>query len=310
MGQQKILITGAAGFIGSSLLEELIKKDKYYVVAVDNLLTGKVENLPQSNPQKWKFIQTDVNNHKEISAVMMSEKFDYVFHYAAVVGVKRTLANPLIVLQDIEGFKNILQLCVKTKVKRIFFSSSSEIYGEPVEIPENEETTPLNARLPYAVVKNIGEVFVKSFYKEYGLPYTILRFFNTYGPKQSEDFVISKFLKQSVKGKEITVYGDGMQTRTFCYINDNLDATIKMLEENLGTNEIINIGSDAEVTIMLLAKMILEVSESKAKIVHLPALLEGDMTRRVPDNTKMKKILERELITLKEGLTKLINNQL
>ena len=107
--------------------------------------------------------------------------FDFVFHYAAVVGVQRTLNNPALVLEDIQGIKNILDLCRRTGVKRVFYSSSSEVYGEPVEFPQNEETTPLNSRLPYAVVKNVGESFLRSYHKEYSLNYTIFRFFNVAG---------------------------------------------------------------------------------------------------------------------------------
>jgi UDP-glucose 4-epimerase len=111
--------------------------------------------------------------------------FDYVFHYAAVVGVKRTLENPVLVLEDLQGIRNVLTLCKNTGVKRVFYASSSEVYGEPVHLPQHEHNTPLNSRLPYAVVKNAGESFCRSYFQEYGLEYTIFRFFNTYGPKQS-----------------------------------------------------------------------------------------------------------------------------
>ena len=112
---------------------------------------------------------------------MTSGGFDYVFHYAAVVGVHRTLQNPLAVLRDIDGIRNILELSKNTGVKRVFYSSSSEVYGEPVEIPQNESTTPLNSRLPYAIVKNLGEAYFKSYQQEFGLDYTIFRFFNKIG---------------------------------------------------------------------------------------------------------------------------------
>ena len=157
-------------------------------------------------------------------------QFDYVFHYAAVVGVKRTQENPIMVLNDIEGIKNVLQLSKNSSVKRVFFSSSSEVYGEPVELPQNEETTPLNSRVPYAIVKNVGESFFRSYFKSYGLPYTIFRFFNTYGPNQSEDFVIAKFLKSALINEDITIYGDGSQTRTFCYVDDNINTCISLAD--------------------------------------------------------------------------------
>lgn len=305
MSKIKILITGGAGFIPSSLADKLSENIDNELVLVDNLLTGKLENVPQK--PNVKFIKADVNNYEEISEIMLTHSFDVVFHYAAVVGVKRTLENPLLVLNDIKGFENIFRLAKNTGVKRIFFSSSSEVYGEPVEFPQNEITTPLNARLPYAVVKNIGECYCKTYYKEYGLPYTILRFFNTYGPKQSTDFVMSKFIRSALKNEPITVYGDGSQTRTFCYIEDNIDFTIQLLEKNLGINEIFNVGNRHEITILELAQKVKELTGSSSEIVHLPPLKEGDMTRRQPDTTKMQAILNRET-PLEIGMKKVIEH--
>ena len=304
----KILITGGAGFIASSLAEKLIINKAIFVVSIDNFLTGRIAHLPTSESKNYEFIACDVNNIEQLSNVMLKYQFDYVFHYAAVVGVKRILDNPLMVLQDIEGIKNILKLCKETNVKRIFFSSSSEVYGEPVEFPQNEETTPLNSKLPYAVVKNIGEAFIKAYHKEYGLKYTIFRFFNTYGNRQSDDFVIAKFLNLALNNEDITLYGDGLQTRTFCYIDDNLEITLRILKGNLAVNQIINIGSDLEISILALAKLIIQETNSRSKIIHLSALKEGDMTRRMPDIYKMKEILGKELVTLKEGINKLVLN--
>jgi nucleoside-diphosphate-sugar epimerase len=302
----KILITGGAGFIGSHLADRLIVNPSCFVVSIDNLSTGSRENIPSILPNNYQFIECDVNNHEHLSSIMLAYKFDYVFHYAAVVGVTRTLDYPLLVLQDIEGIKNVLNLSKNTGVKRVFFSSSSEVYGEPVEFPQNEHTTPLNSKLPYAIVKNIGEAFLKSYQKEHDLDYTIFRFFNTYGSKQSADFVISKFIKLALSNKDITIYGDGLQTRTFCFIEDNLEATVRILNDDLVINDVINLGSDIEMTILDLAKLVIEKTNSKSKIIHLPALEEGDMTRRKPDNTKMKQILERELLPLSDGLDKVL----
>ncbi len=302
---KKILITGGAGFIGSSLADELIARG-YYVVIVDNLLTGYLHKLPDNKIANWKFIKCDVNNYQDIAPIMSSYGFDYVFHYAALVGVKRTLDNPVLVLKDIDGFKNVLDLAKNTGVKRVFFSSSSEVYGEPVELPQNELTTPLNSRLPYAIVKNVGEAFCKSYKQEYNLDYTIFRFFNTYGEKQSTDFVISKFIRAALEQRDITVYGNGLQTRTFCYIDDNITATLAALEQNLFVNDVINMGNDKITTVLELAQLIIKMTKSSSKIVHLPPLPEGDMTRRQPDNTKMRQLLSRELLPLEDGLRKVI----
>ncbi|MES2517787.1 MAG: NAD-dependent epimerase/dehydratase family protein [Bacteroidota bacterium] len=302
----KILITGGAGFIASSLADKLTADKNNYVVAVDNFLTGKRENLPQNPPPNYQFLVCDVNDFSQLSVIMLQYNFDYVFHYAAVVGVQRTLQNPLTVLDDIQGLKNVLNLSKETKVTQVFFSSSSEVYGEPVEFPQNEETTPLNSKLPYAVVKNLGEAFMKVYQKEYGLNYTVLRFFNTYGARQSSDFVIAKFLKLANNNDDIPIYGDGSQTRTFCHIEDNLEVIVKLLQEKIFVNEVINIGSEVEISILDLAKLIIKATKSSSKIVYLPALKEGDMTRRMPDITKMKSLLKKELIPLRDGIHKII----
>lgn len=304
---KNILITGAAGFIGSSLAERLSQNKEYSLVLVDNFLTGKEQFIVKKD--NTQFIKADVNQYEDIAPLMSANRFDYVFHYAAVVGVQRTLQNPVMVLHDIEGLKNILSLAKNTGVKRVFFSSSSEVYGEPVEIPQNENTTPLNARLPYAIVKNLGEAFLRSYQQEYGLNYTIFRFFNTYGQRQSPDFVMSKFIQKAKKNEDITVYGDGSQTRTFCYVEDNLDATVRTLEENLFVNDVVNIGSDIEISILDLAKLIIQITGSASKIVHLPPLKEGDMSRRKPDVTNMKKLLQHDFTPIEEGIRKVIEAQ-
>lgn len=298
---KKILITGGAGNVGSALTKALVESGKYYVVVVDNLITGDIKKLP-STQHGFSFIKCDVNDYNEIAPIMLSNRFDYVFHYAALVGVKRTLDNPIMVLDDIDGIKNILTLSKNTSVKRVFFSSSSEVYGEPVEFPQNEHTTPLNSRLPYAIVKNVAEAFFKSYHKEYSLEYTIFRFFNTYGPGQSDDFVVPRFINMALNNQDITIYGDGSQTRTFCYIDDNIEATKKIFEDELHVNDIVNIGSGIEVSVLDLANKVISITGSSSKIIHLPALEEGDMTRRQPDNSKMLQVLGRNLKPVDEGI--------
>ena len=305
---RKILVTGGAGFIPSVLAEKLAENSENEIVIVDNLLTGSMEKIPVSKHNNIKFIKCDANDLNDISGVFYGYQFDYVFHYAAVVGVLRTLDNPVMVLNDITGIKNILSLSKNTGVKRVYFSSSSEVYGEPVEFPQNEETTPLNSRLPYAIVKNVGEAYLKSYKKEYDLDFTIFRFFNTYGVKQSKDFVVSKFISKALKNEDITLYGDGSQTRTFCYVDDNVDACLKAFYENRFVNDVVNIGGDIEITIANLAQTIIKLTGSSSKIVHLPALEEGDMTRRQPDVSKMKQLLNRPTKSLEEGLKIVIDN--
>ncbi len=303
-----ILVTGGAGFVGSALVEALIEDPNNYVVVVDNLQTGAKEKLPEAPNNNLKFIQCNVNNVGEITSVFHTFSFSYVFHYAALVGVQRTLQHPVSVLDDITGIKNILNLSKNTGVKRIMYASSSEVYGEPVEYPQNEDTTPLNSRLPYAIVKNVGEAFLKSYQQEYGLDFTVYRFFNTYGPKQSKDFVISKFINAALNNKDITIYGDGKQTRTFCFVKNNVEACINAAFSEKHINETINIGNDLETTVLELANLIIELTNSSSSIVHLPPLPEGDMTRRRPDITKMKQLLSSPTLTLEEGLKRVLED--
>jgi len=307
--KNSILVTGGAGFIGSALAGKLASNPDNLVVIVDNLHTGSIEKVPTSPHGNVKFIKADVNDFRDISSIFNAYRFNYVFHFAALVGVKRTLDNPVMVLHDITGIKNILNLSKNTGVNRIYFSSSSEVYGEPVEFPQNEHTTPLNSRLPYAIVKNVGEAYLRSYKQEFNLDYTIFRFFNTYGPNQSKDFVMSKFLTAAMNGQDITIYGDGSQTRTFCYIDDNIDACLGAFYSSQIINDVMNVGTENEITILDLAKTIIRITGSSSKIVFLPALKEGDMTRRCPDNSKMKLLLDRPLTSLDEGIQKLIESR-
>jgi UDP-glucose 4-epimerase len=304
----KILVTGGAGFVGSGIAAKLAEDANNLVVIADNLRTGQEHKVPVSQHNNVRFIKCDVNDYHDISAIFFAYQFDYVFHYAALVGVLRTLANPVMVLRDIKGIENVLSLSKNTGVKRVYFSSSSEVYGEPVEFPQNEHTTPLNSRLPYAIVKNVGEAYLRSYQKEYGLEFTIFRFFNTFGPKQSKDFVISKFIRAALNNEDITLYGDGGQTRTFCYIDDNVHACFNAFKHNKFVNDVVNVGGTNEYPIKAVAEMIIRLTDSKSKIIYLPPLEEGDMTRRKPDTTKMSTLMERPLKTLEDGIKEVLNN--
>lgn len=307
--KRKILVTGGAGFIASSLAEKLAEDKENLVVVLDNLSTGNIDKLSHDS-DNLRFIKADVNKYVEIMEVMLSYQFHYVFHYAAMVGVLRTQKNPIGVLDDIKGIENICRLSKNIGVRRVFYASSSEVYGEPVEFPQNVHTTPLNSRIPYAIVKNLGEAFLKSYQKEFGLNYTIFRFFNTYGPKQSKDFVISKFLYAALNNHDITIYGDGTQTRTFCYIDDNIEACTKIAYNDLFINEVVNIGNSIETSINELAEIIIRLTKSKSKIINVPPLAEGDMKRRCPDNSDMLKVLNRKLISLEDGIGKILKTGL
>ena len=304
--KNNILITGVAGNIGSSLALALIKKN-YNVIGVDNFLTGSKEKLPSKSYKNFKFLYANVNNKSKISSIFKSYKIEFVFHFAAVVGVKRTQKFPLKVMDDINGIKFLLELSMKYNVRHFYYSSSSEIYGEPVSLPLHEENSPFNSKIPYSVVKNVSENFIKIYQEEFNLNYTIFRFFNTFGPNQSEDFVIPKFVKLALNNLPIPIYGDGLQTRTFIYIDDNIDTILNCFEKKLYINDVLNIGSNKEYRIIDLAKKIINLTNSSSELKYLPALLRGDMRRRKPVNNKMKKALGRNPFNLTLALKKYIN---
>ena len=301
---QSILVTGGAGNIGSALTRALVKLPQTQVVVADNLSTGSLAKV-DIDAGNLTVVRADVNDFNDIASLFFRFHFTHVFHLAAIVGVERTLSNPLLVLRDIRGIENVLQLCKNTGVQRVYFASSSEVYGEPFEIPQNEHTTPLNSRLPYAVVKNIGEVYLRTYYREFGLPSTIFRFFNTYGPRQSEDFVLPRFVRAALDGRPLTIYGDGSQTRTFCYVDDTVDACVAAHRTGAHENDVINIGSDTEISIRELAETVIRVLDSASELTFLPALPEGDMTRRCPETSKMKALLNRPLVPLEDGIRRL-----
>jgi len=304
---ESILVTGGAGNIGSALVRVLVERPDTRVVVADNLLTGSVEKI-RLNVPNLVFVKSDCNDFDDIASLFYRFQFTHVFHFAAVVGVQRTLANPMLVLRDIAGIENILRLCKNTGVRRIYFSSSSEVYGEPFEIPQNENTTPLNSRLPYAVVKNVCEVYLRTFQREYELPYTIFRFFNTYGPRQSEDFVLPRYVRAALRGDPLLVYGEGSQTRTFCYVDDTVDTCVRAHTLGAFENDVINVGSENEITILELARTVVRLSGSSSRIEFLPPLSEGDMTRRCPDIGKMRQLLDRPLVALEDGIHRLIEH--
>ena len=263
-----ILVTGGAGFIGSNLINELLKHS-CRVICFDDLSTGSPANLSDfSDHRNFIFIKGNVNNFGEIKKVFEENKIDYVFHYAARVGVIRTIEKPLEVLEDIEGIKNILKLSLEHQAGKVVFSSSSEVYGEPVQFPEREDGH-LNPKLPYAVVKLVGENFLKSYYHTYGLKTCSLRFFNAYGPKQdssSYGFVTGVFIRQALKGEPLTVFGDGSQTRDFVFIEDVIDAYMKAIERP-SSGLVLNVGSGSDVSVKEVASLIHRLIKSKNKLL-------------------------------------------
>jgi len=237
----RILVTGGAGFIGSHLVDRLIKEN-HKVVVIDNLTTGKKENVnSQAN-----FHNLDICDFDKIKPLF--ENIDFVFHLAAIPRVPISVEDPVGTSKvNILGTVNVFKAAIEAKVKRVIFASSSSVYGNQEKLPFKEDMEP-NPISPYALQKLVGEQFAKLFTKLYGLPIISLRYFNIYGPRVDFDsdysLVIGKFLKQKAEGKPLTIFGDGEQTRGFCYVDDVVEANIKaMKSEKLKGGEVINISS-------------------------------------------------------------------
>jgi len=300
-----ILVTGGTGFIGSHLCEELLSQDAS-VICLDNFSQSSPENVQsfKDNP-KFSLIKVDCNNYKELKSVFEKNRIDFVFHYAATVGVKRTQEDPLRVLEDIEGIKNIFKLSHLYKIKKIVFASSSEVYGEPVELPEKEESV-LNARIPYAQVKLIGESYAKAYWDSYKLPTVSLRFFNVYGPRQESSdygFVVGIFMKQVIDGRNPSVVNDGSMTRNFVYVKDNIMAAIKTLFTEKVNGEVLNIGTGQSITILQLAEKIIEISKRDLMITFIKPRNDHEILHRKPDISKQMSLLEYQpTFSLNEGL--------
>lgn len=295
---RKILITGGAGFIGSHLCEELLNLGAE-IIAVDNLFTGKEENMSSfRNKPNFRFINADVNDRQELEKIFVEYRPDYVFHYAAILGVKRVIEQPLLVLDDIVGLKNILELSKQYDVKKVVFSSSSEAYGNMAELPLREDT---NSELEhqthstslYALVKIIGEKMMKVYNDKYGLPTVSLRFFNVFGPRQESSaygFVVGVFIQQIKAGQNPTIFGDGYQTRDFIFVKDNVRMAIKTLSNDAANGEVINIGVGRQTTILDLAERLVRISGQDLKPQFLPAR-HYEIKYRSPDVSKMQRLL-------------------
>jgi len=304
---QKILVTGGAGFIGSHLVDALIERG-YKVVVIDNLSTGKKENL---NPEffkkskvsaKAKFYKVDICSPK-VSEIFEKEKPEIVFHLAALPRVPLSVKEPVLTSRvNVLGTINVFKSSVDSKVKRVIFASSSSVYGNQKNLPLREDMVP-NPISPYGLQKYVCEQFGKLFSNLYKIPIVSLRYFNVYGPRIDFDseysLVIGKFLKLKAEGKPLTIYGDGNQTRGFCYVDDVVEANILAMEsKKIKGGEVINIGSEKSHSINYLAKLI------GGKVKYLPPR-PGDVLHTKADITLAKKLLNwSPKVSLEDGLEK------
>lgn len=311
MGNKKnILVTGAAGFIGSHFCEHLIKKG-YQVIGYDNLITGNINNLSKCiNNKNFKFINKDVRD-----SISINLPITYIVHLASPASPLAYNKFPLITLETGSlGTHNIFKLAKKKKSK-ILIASTSEIYGDPKSHPQDENyygnVNPVGPRSMYDESKRYMEAYAINFYKKHkSIDLSIARIFNTYGPRMGIDDgrVIPNLITQALKNIDLTIYGDGRQTRSFCYINDMISALSKLLFLNKTFNQPINIGNIEEVSILNLSKEIISMTKSNSKINFMDPFDHDDPKKRKPDITRAKKILKwKPEISRNKGLIKTID---
>ena len=293
----RALITGGAGFIGSYLSEALLDEG-HEVLILDNLSTGSIDNIAHIKGRRgFEYFIDTVNNEPLLAELI--DRSDVVFHFAAAVGVKLIVEQPVYTIEtNVHGTEVVLKHANKKK-KLVVIASTSEVYGKSEDVPFREDSDLVlgptrKHRWAYACSKAIDEFLALAYWKERKLPVIIVRFFNTVGPRQTGQYgmVIPNFVRQALAGEPITVFGDGTQSRSFTHVSDVVWALLKLVDEPRAIGEVINIGNMQETTILKLAERIRELSSSKSPIKLVPydeAYESGfeDMPRRVPDLTKV-----------------------
>ena len=297
-----IVLTGGSGFIGSHLSKELLKNGENKLIVVDNLLTGNLDNIQDLlDHENATFIQHDVQDHIEID-----EKVDYVFHLASAASPVAYTENPVNTLKAGSlGTINTLGLARKHGAE-YFLASTSEVYGDPLVTPQNEEywgnVNPNGERSMYDEAKRFAEAATATYARSYDLRTKIIRIFNTYGPNMqlNDGRVVTNLIVQALNDEDLTIYGDGSQTRSFSYVSDTVAGIIAMMESN--HYEVFNIGNPYEMTVKELAETILKLTKSKSEIIYKP-LPNDDPQQRRPDISKAKDKLNWEpKVGLETGL--------
>ena len=301
-----ILITGGAGFVCSHLADTLFEKN-HNLILLDNLLTGNKNNIEHLLDHKnVNFIQHDVQDHIDIS-----EEIDFIFHFASAASPIAYQENPVNTLKAGSiGTINTLGLA-KLKNAAYLLASTSEIYGDPEVSPQSEEywgnVNPNGERSMYDEAKRFAEAATATYSRTYNLQTKVVRIFNTYGPRMqlNDGRVVTNFIVQALKGEDITVYGDGSQTRSFSYVQDTVNGIVSLMESE--HNDVFNIGNPTEITINELASKIIEITNSNSKLINRD-LPQDDPKQRKPDITKAKTLLNWEpKVKLEDGLTKTID---
>ena len=300
----RIVITGAAGFIGSHLAETLLDRG-HTVIGIDNLLTGDISNIAHLVNRDFQFIRHDVTDY-----IYLDGPIDYVLHWASPASPIDYLELPIPTLKvGALGTHKALGLA-KAKKATFVLASTSEVYGDPLEHPQQEQywgnVNPIGPRGVYDEAKRFAEALAMAYHRYHELDIKIVRIFNTYGPRMRvrDGRAVPNFIAQALRGDDITVYGDGSQTRSFCYVSDLVAGIIRLMEAD--TNEPVNIGNPKEMTILEIAEAIIRLTGSSSRIVHgeLPV---DDPKVRQPDITRARKLLEwQPTVNLTDGLTKTI----
>jgi dTDP-glucose 4,6-dehydratase len=301
----RLLVTGAAGFLGSHLVDRLLR-DGHTVVGMDNLITGTPRNLAHLDGHpRFRFVKHNVSTY-----IAFHEPLDGVLHFASPASPIDYLDLPIQTLKvGSLGTHNALGLAMANGA-RFLLSSTSEVYGDPLVHPQPESywgnVNPIGPRGVYDEAKRFAEALTMAYHRAHGLDTRIVRIFNTYGPRMrpSDGRVVSNFIVQALKGEPLTIYGDGSQTRSFCYVDDEIDGIVRLFER--GDSEPTNIGNPGEFTVSQLAEMVIELTGTKSRIEYRP-LPTDDPKQRCPDISRAKRSLDWEPRTpLTEGLTRTI----
>ncbi|MFX1393592.1 MAG: GDP-mannose 4,6-dehydratase [Promethearchaeota archaeon] len=302
---KKILITGAAGFIGSHLFETLIQEDNY-IIAIDNFndyYSGKkqqFEEITKKNKNSFSLIIDNLVNKKIFDKI--DYDIDIIFHLAAQPGVRYSIEHASEVTNNnIIGTVNILEFSLKAKVQKIIYSSSSSVYGNPIYTPL-DESHPKNPISPYAVSKLVGEIYADYYFREYNLPVSSLRFYTVYGPRGRPDMAIRKFFNLIFRDKEITIYGDGEQLRDFTYVSDIINGLILSAESKKSIGEVFNLGVSSPISINSLVEKMYKLVKKPKKVRYIEKQ-QGDVDITYSNTEKAKKILNyHPQIDIDEGL--------
>ncbi len=304
--KKTVVITGAAGFIGSHLCRYLLEKD-YSVIGIDNFITGQKKNIEAlfSNPD-FNFIEHDITKYIDITGSV-----DYIMHFASPASPIDFPKVPIQILKvNALGTHNVMGLA-KEKKARVLIASTSEVYGDPLVHPQPEtylgNVNPIGIRGVYDEAKRFAESMTMAYHRIHGVDTRIMRIFNTYGPHMRGDDgrVVPNFILQAFQNKPLTVYGDGSQTRSFCYVSDNIEGGYRLLMSDY--TDPVNIGSTFEITILEFAQLIIELSGSKSEIRYEP-LPEGDPKMRRPDLSRANNILQwKPMVGIRDGLKATIN---